>query len=283
MPHARPGTAAAYLDGARREYGVPGPGLSVHGVRAVIEPSRPAPSCRACRPSVTWPTTSPARCTSSASPSPSSRSSLVVVVACGAPAGLVRRGPPPPGRDAGSWPRAPWSWPCPSAGTWARRSSSGPRSSRRCPVGRRAARRRSPARRRRPRPAPRRPRLRRARRRPTPSATPFAPRTVASGEFRGTDDFHFGSGTASIVEVEPGRFHLRLEDFSVRNGPDLYVYLSPAADGWTEDALELGRSRRPMARSATTCRRAPIRRRTGAPSSGASSSATCSRRAPFTS
>ena len=83
---------------------------------------------------------------------------------------------------------------------------------------------------------------------PTPSAAPasaatqapFVATTVASGEFSGTDDFHFGSGTASIVEIEPGRYHLRLEDFSVRNGPDLYVYLSPSADGWTEDALELG-------------------------------------------
>ncbi len=80
---------------------------------------------------------------------------------------------------------------------------------------------------------------------PRPAATaatptPFAATTIASGEFSGTDDFHFGSGTASIVEIEPGRYHLRLEDFSVRNGPDLYVYLSPSADGWTEDALELG-------------------------------------------
>ncbi len=75
---------------------------------------------------------------------------------------------------------------------------------------------------------------------PTPSATPFAALTVATGEFQGTDDFHYGSGTASIIEVEPGRFHLRLEDFSVRNGPDLYVYLSPSPDDWTEDALELG-------------------------------------------
>ena len=77
---------------------------------------------------------------------------------------------------------------------------------------------------------------------PTPFAptTPTTPTTLTSGEFSGTDEFHFGSGTASIVEIEPGRYHLRLEDFSVRNGPDLYVYLSPAADGWTEDALELG-------------------------------------------
>ena len=75
---------------------------------------------------------------------------------------------------------------------------------------------------------------------PTPSPTPFAALTVATGEFQGTDDFHYGSGTASIIEIEPGRFHLRLEDFSVRNGPDLYVYLSPSPDDWTEDALELG-------------------------------------------
>ena len=35
------------------------------------------------------------------------------------------------------------------------------------------------------------------------------------------------SGTASIIEIAPGRYHLRLDDFSVRNGPDLFVYLSP--------------------------------------------------------
>ena len=76
---------------------------------------------------------------------------------------------------------------------------------------------------------------------PTPSAPVFTPTTLASGEFSGTDDFHFGSGTASIVEVEPGRYHLRLDDFSVRNGPDLFVYLSPDADGYADDALELGK------------------------------------------
>jgi hypothetical protein len=74
----------------------------------------------------------------------------------------------------------------------------------------------------------------------SPTPTPFAPTTVATGEFSGTDDFHFGSGTASIIEIAPGRYHLRLEDFSVRNGPDLYVYLSPDPDGYADDALELG-------------------------------------------
>jgi Electron transfer DM13 len=75
---------------------------------------------------------------------------------------------------------------------------------------------------------------------PTPEPTPFAPVTVASGEFEGTDEFHFGRGTASIIEVEPGRYHLRLDDFSVRNGPDLYVYLSTAADDYADDAFEVG-------------------------------------------
>jgi Electron transfer DM13 len=76
---------------------------------------------------------------------------------------------------------------------------------------------------------------------PTPAATSFAAATVKTGSFSGTDEFHFGRGTASILEVEPGRYHLRLTDFSVRNGPDLYVYLSPDADGYADDAVELGK------------------------------------------
>jgi hypothetical protein len=76
---------------------------------------------------------------------------------------------------------------------------------------------------------------------PTAVPTPFAPVTIASGRFRGTDDFHFGRGTATIVETEPGRYHLRLEAFSVRNGPDLYVYLSPDDADYADGALEVGR------------------------------------------
>ena len=76
-----------------------------------------------------------------------------------------------------------------------------------------------------------------------PAAAPSLaePAVLAEGTFRGTDDFHFGRGSARLIEVEPGRFHLRLEDFSVRNGPDLYVYLSPDPSGYTDDALELGK------------------------------------------
>ena len=75
----------------------------------------------------------------------------------------------------------------------------------------------------------------------TPDPTPFTPVTRASGSFYGSDDFHFGRGTATIIETSPGRFHLRLEDFSVRNGPDLFVYLSPAADGYDPGAVEIGK------------------------------------------
>jgi hypothetical protein len=63
---------------------------------------------------------------------------------------------------------------------------------------------------------------------------------VLTGTFRGTDEFHFGEGTASIIETAPGRYTLRFEAFSVRNGPDLFVYLSPDAEGYADGALELG-------------------------------------------
>ena len=77
----------------------------------------------------------------------------------------------------------------------------------------------------------------------TPSATPSDPATSAdrSGSFRGADEFHFGRGLARLIETAPGEFVVRLEDFEVRNGPDLYVYLSPSADGYASDAVELGR------------------------------------------
>jgi hypothetical protein len=61
------------------------------------------------------------------------------------------------------------------------------------------------------------------------------------GTFHGEDDFHFGRGTARLFGTPDGVV-LRFEGFEVRNGPDLYVYLSPAA-GWYagKGNLELGR------------------------------------------
>jgi hypothetical protein len=63
---------------------------------------------------------------------------------------------------------------------------------------------------------------------------------IAKGEFHGADDFHFGRGQALLIETTPGQFTLRFEDFSVRNGPDLFVYLSTDSAGYSEDALLLG-------------------------------------------
>jgi len=71
-----------------------------------------------------------------------------------------------------------------------------------------------------------------------PPATPAPPR---SGSFTGADEFHFGRGTATLIETAPGSWIVRFEDFSVRNGPDLFVYLSPDAKGYAEGAVELGR------------------------------------------
>src|SRR5262245_39179009 len=74
---------------------------------------------------------------------------------------------------------------------------------------------------------------------PTPAPTP--PRVELAGAFAGADDFHFGRGSARLIETSPGTFVVRLEDFEVRNGPDLYVYLSPDAGGYVDGAIELAR------------------------------------------
>lgn len=68
----------------------------------------------------------------------------------------------------------------------------------------------------------------------------FEAQAIARGEFQGADDFHFGEGQALLIETAPGEYTLRFENFSVRNGPDLYVYLSPDADGYADGVLELG-------------------------------------------
>lgn len=76
---------------------------------------------------------------------------------------------------------------------------------------------------------------------PAPTATPGL--LALTGEFVGADEFHFGRGRAILLETEPGRYVLRFEDFSVRNGPDLYVYLSPDPSGYADGAIEVGRLR----------------------------------------
>jgi len=75
---------------------------------------------------------------------------------------------------------------------------------------------------------------------PAPSGEMEAPERTRTGSFVGADEFHFGSGTALLIETSPGEWIVRFEDFSVRNGPDLFVYLSPEADGYEDGAIELG-------------------------------------------
>jgi len=64
---------------------------------------------------------------------------------------------------------------------------------------------------------------------------------ILRGAFTGADDFHFGRGRALITEAAPAQYTLRFEDFSVQNGPDLYVYLSTNPAGFAPDAINLGR------------------------------------------
>lgn len=63
---------------------------------------------------------------------------------------------------------------------------------------------------------------------------------VSTGTFQGSDEFHFGSGRASVVASADGSLRIRFDDFSVRNGPDLFVYVSPDANGGIAGGTELG-------------------------------------------
>ncbi len=76
----------------------------------------------------------------------------------------------------------------------------------------------------------------------TGPAASAPPRLAASrsGRFHGADEFHFGSGTATLTQVAPGSWSVRFDGFSVRNGPDLYVYVSPSAIGYVDGVIELG-------------------------------------------
>ena len=75
---------------------------------------------------------------------------------------------------------------------------------------------------------------------PPPAAQPFEAGVISQGMFSGADDFHFGRGKALLIETAPGEFTLRFEEFSVRNGPDLYVYLSTESEDYGDGSLELG-------------------------------------------
>ena len=80
---------------------------------------------------------------------------------------------------------------------------------------------------------------------PTAGTSASALTTGASGEFEGADNFHRGAGIATLLREEDGGWVLRLEDFSVTNGPDLHVLLGTGADPLDKsamgDTLDLGK------------------------------------------
>src|SRR3989344_8680592 len=60
---------------------------------------------------------------------------------------------------------------------------------------------------------------------PAPNSTALQMRTLAIGSFGEIDLIHKGSGNSKLIEIN-GKTFLRLENFTVTSGPDLYVYLS---------------------------------------------------------
>ncbi len=63
-----------------------------------------------------------------------------------------------------------------------------------------------------------------------PPDPPAALEKLRTGSFRDQDNFHKGSGQATIYRGPDGSLLLRLEDLDVTNGPDLHVLLSPHPD-----------------------------------------------------
>ena len=65
---------------------------------------------------------------------------------------------------------------------------------------------------------------------------------ISSGVLMGTDAFHTGSGDVLLVSDPDGNLILRFQEYAVRNGPDLFVYLTPdpGGDVHADGAVNLG-------------------------------------------
>ncbi len=63
---------------------------------------------------------------------------------------------------------------------------------------------------------------------------------LLAGEFRDADDFHRGSGKVTLYLLDDGRLFLRLENFTVTNGPDLHVILSSHPDPADQEEVNSG-------------------------------------------
>jgi hypothetical protein len=78
---------------------------------------------------------------------------------------------------------------------------------------------------------------------PEPTAAPSQAGVLAEGVFRDGEPGHNGSGAARLLRAEDGALFLRFEEFSVTNGPDLFVYLTSGGDSNVEAGLNLGRNK----------------------------------------
>ncbi len=77
----------------------------------------------------------------------------------------------------------------------------------------------------------------------TASAQGTQPVLLASGQFGAVDGLHKGQGSARLFRLSDGQRILRLEEFKVTNGPDLYVYLSGHAAPRNSGQLHEGGAR----------------------------------------
>jgi hypothetical protein len=80
---------------------------------------------------------------------------------------------------------------------------------------------------------------------PAPTSTPeeaSMAALISMGELIGADSFHFGSGRVLLLRDPSGAGILRFEDYEVRNGPDIHVFVTPDADGdvHVDGAVDLG-------------------------------------------
>jgi hypothetical protein len=74
-----------------------------------------------------------------------------------------------------------------------------------------------------------------------PESVPAAT-ALLTGLFEDEDSLHRGSGAATVYDLGDGAMSLRLEDFSVTNGPDLFVLLMKDPEGRDTDLgyIDLG-------------------------------------------
>ncbi|KPL85396.1 DM13 domain-containing protein [Herpetosiphon geysericola] len=71
-----------------------------------------------------------------------------------------------------------------------------------------------------------------------PSAVPAEPVMLSSGAFRGID--HESRGMAKLYKQPDGSIILRLNDFYVEPGPDMYIFVAKAADIHQPSDLQAG-------------------------------------------